>query len=115
MKPPTCLRPHASDSGNYRVNESATIRNRDEDQVNDPSGLALAALAWVLGEPARANRFLDLTGLTPDGLRAGLSEGATHRAVLEFICAHEPDLLAASESLEVAPGEFALALDRLER
>jgi hypothetical protein len=34
-------------------------------------------------------------------------------AVLEFLCSHEPDLLAAAEALEVEPQELADAARRL--
>jgi hypothetical protein len=71
------------------------------------------ALAWVLSDTDRAERFLALTGLTADGLRAGLSEQATHRAVLDFLCAYEPDLVAAAAALEVEPGALAAARERL--
>ena len=97
----------------YPLGGRLTILNRGEDSVNDPSGLALRALAWVLGDDGRARRFLDLTGLTPDGLRAALAEQATQRAVLEFLCAHEPDLVGASEALGVEPAELAAARERL--
>ncbi len=70
---------------------------------HDPSDLALAALGWVLTDQDRAQRFLDLTGLTPDGLRAAIGENATHRAVFEFLAAYEPDLVAAAKALEVEP------------
>ena len=73
--------------------------------------LALRALAWVLSDTVRAERFLALTGLTPDTLRATVGEPATHRAVLEFLCAHEPDLLAAADSLGVEPAALAAARD----
>lgn len=63
------------------------------------ASLALRALGWVLAEPARAQRFLDLTGLTPDRLRAGLAQPATQAAVLDFLAAHEPDLAAAADAL----------------
>ena len=62
----------------------------------------------------RAQRFLDITGLTPDSLRAALGEAATQRAVLDFLCAHEPDLVAAAESLGVEPARLAAARERLE-
>ena len=75
--------------------------------------MALRALVWVLGDDLRARRLLDLTGLTPDGLREGVSDPATLRAVLEFLCAHEPDLVAASDALGVNPGELAAARDGL--
>ena len=38
---------------------------------------------------------------------------ATQRAVLDFLCGHEPDLIAAAESLGVAPAELAAARDRI--
>ena len=61
----------------------------------------------------RAQRFLDLTGLTPESLRAAIAEPATHRAVLDFLCAHEPDLVAAAESLGIEPAALAAARERL--
>lgn len=70
-------------------------------------------LAWILSDTPRAERFLALTGLSPDALRASIGEPATHRAVLDFLCAHEPDLVAAAESLGLAPGELAGLRDRL--
>ena len=54
-----------------------------------------------------------LTGLSPDELRAGLGDFALLAAVLEFLCAHEPDLLAAADALGVAPGDIAGARERL--
>nr|WP_255490431.1 DUF3572 domain-containing protein [Novosphingobium panipatense] len=83
----------------------------------DPEALALAALGWVLTDQDRAERFLALTGLTPDVLRASLGEpttmAPTMAAVLEFLCSHEPDLVAAAEALEVQPETLARARERL--
>ncbi|HWK40598.1 MAG TPA: DUF3572 family protein [Croceibacterium sp.] len=81
--------------------------------MKDAAGVALAALAWVLSDTARADRFLALTGLTPDGLRASVAQGSTHRAVLEFLCAHEPDLLAAADALGMAPAQLAALRDEV--
>ncbi|KPH57588.1 MULTISPECIES: DUF3572 family protein [unclassified Novosphingobium] len=67
----------------------------------------------MLGDPDRAERFLALTGLTPDELRASLGEPATMAAVLEFLCSHEPDLVAAAEALAVSPMALASARERL--
>jgi hypothetical protein len=75
----------------------------------------LSALAWVLGEPARARRFLDLTGLTPEQLRGRIETPELQLSVLEFLCAHEPDLLAAAEALGVDPGAIPAARERLAR
>jgi hypothetical protein len=91
----------------YLLNGTLTILNRSEDSVKDAGSVALAALAWVLSDTPRAERFLALTGLTPANLRATIGEPATHRAVLDFLCAHEPDLVAAAESLGVEPAALA--------
>ena len=71
--------------------------------------LALAALGWVLEDDDRAARFLSLTGLDPDGLRAGLDDPAVLASPLEFLTNHEPDLIRASEALAVTPEELVAA------
>jgi uncharacterized membrane protein YedE/YeeE len=74
--------------------------------------LALSALGWVLGDGDRASRLLALTGLTPETLREGLGDPALLGAVLDFLCAHEPDLVAA-DALGVTPQDLAGARERL--
>ena len=69
----------------------------------DPETLALGALVWVLSDDERAGRLLTLTGLTGDDLRERLGERPVLAAVLEYLCAYEPDLIAAAEHLGVAP------------
>jgi len=97
----------------YLFNGQLTILNRSDAPAAYDSSLVLRALAWLLSDAPRAQRFLDLTGLTPDGLRDTVAAPATHRATLEFLCAHEPDLLAAAEALEVPPAELASLRDRI--
>lgn len=79
----------------------------------DPTALALGALGWVLNDEPRAERLLSLTGLTPDALREGLGDPGVLSAVLDFLAAHEPDLVAAAEALGVTPGELLAAQQRL--
>ncbi|MDP9057700.1 MAG: DUF3572 domain-containing protein [Pseudomonadota bacterium] len=66
-----------------------------------------------MADDSRGERFLALTGLTPDLLRAGLGEPAVQCAVLDFLGAHEPDLLAAADALAVTPKELIAARDAL--
>ncbi len=75
----------------------------------------MQALVWVLAEDDRAQRLLALTGLTPDALRAGIGDISLLGAVLDFLCSHEPDLVAAADSLGVAPRDLADARERLVR
>ena len=87
----------------------------DRAETNDPEALALGALGWTLAEEARAQRLLALTGLTPEELRGRLGERDLLAAVLAFLEAHEPDLLACAEALGVAPGTLVTARRELER
>ena len=69
----------------------------------------------MLGDDDRAARLLALTGLTPDVLRGGLGDPAILAAVIDFLCAHEPDLVAAADAIGVAPQDLAAAAERLPR
>ena len=82
---------------------------------NDPLALALEALAATLGEPRRAQRFIDLTGIGTDELRARAGEPTLLVALIRFLEAHEPDLLAVCEELGVSPALLVEARRELER
>jgi hypothetical protein len=87
---------------------------RDPDSPGqEAAALALEALAWVLADGTRAQRFLDLTGLTPEALRTSLSQQTTLAAVLDFLAAHEPDLTAAADALGIPPERLAAAREEL--
>ena len=81
----------------------------------DPQALALGALGWLLADDDRAERLLALTGMTPDALREGVGDPAVLSAVLDFLCAHEPDLLGAADALGVPPQTLASAQQELLR
>ena len=80
----------------------------------DCETLALAALAATLTDERRAARFLDLTGLSPDGIRARLGDRRLLAACLAFLEAHEPDLVAVAEAVGAKPEALAAARAELE-
>jgi hypothetical protein len=80
----------------------------------DPAMLALGALGWILSDADRAGRMLNLTGLTPEILREGVSQQATLAAILSFLEAHEPDLIAAAEHIGTVPQALVRARQELE-
>jgi len=88
--------------------------NLDETNRDSESALALAALGWALSDDRRAARLLALTGLTPEDLRGRLAEPALLAAVLRFLEAHEPDLVACAEALQSKPEQLVEARQRLE-
>jgi uncharacterized protein DUF3572 len=75
---------------------------------------ALAALAATLGCERRAQRFIDLTGIGTDELRARASDPALLAALLRFLEAHEPDLLAVAEDLGCKPQDLVEARTQIE-
>jgi hypothetical protein len=79
----------------------------------DAQAIALSALAWTLGDDARASRFLALTGIDPDNLRERLSDPAMLDAALAFLEAHQPDLIACAAALGVKPETLIAARERL--
>jgi hypothetical protein len=81
---------------------------------HDAAALALQALVWTLGEPARAARLLDVTGLDPADLRARAGDPVVLAAALGFLEAYEPDLVACAASLAVKPEAIVAARRALE-
>ena len=74
----------------------------------------LTALAWIVREPERLERMLGLTGLSPDDLRARADEPALLAAVLAYLEAHEPDLVACADAIEQKPADLVAARRVLE-
>ena len=87
---------------------------RDKNPGDDPAAIwALQALAWILSEDDRAQRFVGLTGIDPGDLRTRAAEPVVMDAALGFLEGHEPDLIACAGALGVAPIELVAARQRL--
>jgi Protein of unknown function (DUF3572) len=84
------------------------------DTPTDAHALALTALAATLADERRARRFLDLTGIGTDQLRRTADDKALLLALISFLEAHEPDLLAVSELIGVRPEVLVAARRSLE-
>ena len=83
--------------------------------TNGAEALALSALAATLTDERRAARFLELTGLSPDGIRSRLGERSLLAAALAFLENHEPDLIAVAEAVGCKPEALIAARTELER
>jgi len=90
-----------------------TFPSVSKDENTSPAVLALAALAWVLEDQDRADRYLELTGLDADALRAGLDDPAVLASALDFLANYEPDLIRAAEALAITPEELIAARQEL--
>lgn len=83
--------------------------------TNDPLALALRALAATLADQRLAERFLSLSGIDPPELRQRAGDPELLAALLRFLEAHEPDLVAIAEELGVKPEALVAARRELEQ
>jgi hypothetical protein len=72
-------------------------------------------LAATLGCERRAQRFIDLTGIGTDELRARAADPVLLAALLRFLEAHEPDLLDVAKAVGVKPDELVEARAQFEQ
>ncbi len=82
--------------------------------VDAAATLALRALAHVAGDPDLGPRLLDVTGLGVADLRARAADPEVLAAVLGFLAAHEPSLVATARALDVRPQALTAALEALQ-
>ncbi len=71
--------------------------------LDSAEALSLQALAHIIAEPTLCRRFLDLTGITPDDLRASVDDAAFLGSVLDFLLSHEKDLLEFCSASNIDP------------
>ena len=81
----------------------------------DAHALALMALATAVSDERRARRFLDLTGIGTEELRARAGDPELLAALLRFLEGYEPDLVAVAEAMQVEPGSLVEARRELEK
>ena len=86
-----------------------------EQSVDEAQVIALRALAWLVAEPNRADRLLALTGLEAGELRGRAGDPALLGAALAFLEAHEPDLVACADAIDVPADRLVAARAVLER
>jgi hypothetical protein len=80
----------------------------------DESVIALQALTFIASETERLERFLALTGLGPDDVRARAEEPDFLAGVLDHLLADESLLLAFCAEAGLAPEVPARARAKLE-
>jgi len=83
--------------------------------TNDAMALALRALAAALGNQRLADRFLSVSGIEPLDLRQRAGDPALLAALLRFLEAHEPDLVAIAEQLGAKPQDLVAARREIEQ
>jgi hypothetical protein len=88
-------------------------RATEKSVAGDPESVALRVLGCLVSDSERLERFLSLTGLRPDTIRAEASKPEFLLAVLDYVAADEALLVAIAGELELPPEAVAAAQHRL--
>ena len=75
----------------------------------DHESIAIGALSWIASDGEMMTRFLALTGIEPDQIRAVASEPGFLAVVLDFLLAHEPTLTRFCDDNALDPKHVAAA------
>ena len=83
------------------------------DRQAQAEDIAVAALGFIAADAELLPRFLALTGIEPQAIRAAAREPGFLAGVLQFIAGHEPNLIAFAEAAGVKPEAVLEAMRRL--
>lgn len=86
-----------------------------KDKPDSPGAdeIAVAILTWLGQEPDMLSRFLALSGLDAGDLRQFSRSPGFAAALMEFLMAHEPSLMAFCAQSGLAPETVAAAWAKL--
>ena len=75
----------------------------------DPTVMGLHLLAHIFADADLGPRFMALTGLGADDLRARATDSQILAALVDFLAANDTDLVAAADAIGVAPAAIIAA------
>ncbi len=75
--------------------------------------IAIAILGWLSTEPDMMSRFLSMSGLEAEDLRAIVADSGFQAGLLDFVMAHEPSLMAFCSAYGLLPEEVNAAWQKL--
>ena len=75
--------------------------------------LAIQALAFIAEQPEQLARFLDMTGIAPEQMRAAARESGFLAGVLEHMLGDESLLVAFADSAGIDPADIGRARSAL--
>jgi Protein of unknown function (DUF3572) len=89
-------------------NRSGTRQDRHAAEA-----VAVAALGFIAGEPERLGRFLAMSGIPPDSIRAAAREPQFLLGVLDHLAADEALLLTFAAESSIPPNAVIKARDTI--
>jgi len=75
--------------------------------------IGVAGLSYLASEPERIGRFLAVTGLGPENVRAAARDTSFLPALLDYLLANEAELVAFAAEMNLDPARVRAARDVL--
>lgn len=75
--------------------------------------IGVAGLSYLASDPERIGRFLAVTGLGPENVRAAARDPSFLPALLDYLLANEAELVAFAEEMNLDPARVRAARDVL--
>ena len=88
-------------------------KQRQKDASEAASAMAVAALGFIAGDGERLGRFLAITGIGPESIRAAAGEPDFLLGVLDYLVSDEPLLVAFASENGFEPEHVVRARDVL--
>lgn len=73
------------------------------------SEIAFKAIGFIVSDDTLRDRFLALSGLSPDDIRTNLADADFQASILEFLISNEPDLILFAEEANEKPENIVTA------
>jgi hypothetical protein len=89
------------------------MRHIPQQNTEEAEIIALKALGFLAGEPERLQRFIDLSGLTLEAIRAAAAEPGFLGAILDHMLADQTLLLIFAEEHGLKPERIAMLRRKL--
>jgi len=83
------------------------MRPKKTDSAEEAEITALKALGFLAADPERISRFMDLSGLDPDAIRASAGEPAFLGGLLDYLLADDSLLLIFAQEQDLNPERIA--------
>lgn len=90
-----------------------TIRPERLSQSAELSEISVEVLIWLASQPDHLGRFLELSGIRADQIRAQVDNRAFQQGLVNFIMSHEPDLIEFCTAREVKPERVAQCYENM--
>jgi len=91
----------------------ALLRGKSYLTKQEAEMIGVAGLSYLASDPERIGRFLAVTGLGPENVRAAARDPSFLPALLDYLLANEKELVAFAEEMNLDPARVRAARDVL--